>query len=97
MAGLVDHSATTVRHHCRPPAIRRFGDCVGPGRNRVPTVVTLHPEGARFHCDGCGTVWVVWNKPPTRGRYCYMAGGLEWRRETRRDRRQRLGLRWWQR
>lgn len=95
MAGLVDHTTARVEHRCRPPAIHRFGDprtSIG-----VPTRYTDHPEGTRFHCDACGTVWVVWLRPPTAGPRVRRPSGLVWRPETRRERRRRLGLRWWRR
>lgn len=92
MTGYVDHALATVPHHCRPPAVRLAGF-----DGDRPWVHHPHPAGTRYHCDGCGAVWVVWDRPTYRGPTIVVMGGLEWRRETRKERRQRLGLRWWQR
>lgn len=95
MTGIIDHSAARRPHTCHLPPIHRFGPPRGLGG--LPTMVTDHPEGTRFHCDACPRVWVVWNEPPLRGPRVYLAGGLTWREETRRERRRRLGLTRWAR
>lgn len=48
------------------------------------------PAGTVWRCD-CGQHWV------SLGREDRLASGLcSWRRESRRERRKRLGIRWWQ-
>lgn len=53
-------------------------------------------EGTVWRC-GCGDVWVVVYVDTTDYGGMTMVGHHEWQRETRRQRRRRLGLRWWQR
>lgn len=97
MSGTIDHTLAERRGHvCNPPRIMTFQSPQPPSKNwTAPAVVLHHPAGTRFHCD-CGTTWVVWNRPAQVGVHIVVVGGLEWREETRRERRQRLGLRWWQ-
>lgn len=95
MTGILDHSAAEVPHSCDLPALLEFG----PPRSSigVPTIRQPHPPGTRFLCDGCARVHVVVWEPGGRYGNVYRAGGPAWRLETRRERRRRLGLRWWQR
>lgn len=85
---MIDSSQVVERHFCpMPPQILVHGDADNPIR-------MAHPEGTRFICDGCGSVKVVaW----VRSGYVNVMDGWEWVDETRRQRRTRLGLRWWQR
>lgn len=61
------------------------------GRYGVPPTPWTHPAGTVWRCD-CGRHWVSLG-----ARDRYSPGFCEWRPETRRERRRRLGLRWWQR
>lgn len=80
-------------HTCRPPDVYTFGPPRSGGS--VPTATCL-AVGTVWECE-CSTVFVVVDVPVIRARGGYMAGGPAWRPETRRQRRKRLGLRWWQR
>jgi hypothetical protein len=79
-------------HRCQPPEVTKFGPA---GSSGVPTVTSL-PVGSKFFCE-CGKVRVVYWKPAEQFGNVRIVGGLAWRAETRRERRRRLGLRWWQR
>jgi hypothetical protein len=81
----------TPAHRCVQPEITTFGP--NPPGSDVPAVSTL-AAGTVWECGDCGTVWKV--------RYCHprqlgLVGGNSWFRERRRERRERLGLSWWQR
>lgn len=92
LSGVLDRSNEKAPpHHCDLPAIRDFGS-----RNGMPYTIRLVNEGARFYCD-CGRVWVCVMSPARRRRYGYSPRSLTWTAENRGQRRQRLGLRWWQR
>lgn len=72
-----------VDHRCQPPRFEPFGS------GGVPV-------GTAWRCDTCGRVYRVrWVRAQDHGATRVVAHP-EWRRETRRQRRQRLGLRWWQ-
>lgn len=92
---MIDHTTAVHVHRCDLPRLIELGS---RGRNGLPTILRPHPIGTRFRCDGCETVHVVHFSPGSRGRRAgYSPDGLAWGRETRRERRKRLGLRWWQR
>jgi hypothetical protein len=57
---------------------------------------TSRPAGTVWQC-GCGQVWVVESIDHVSYGGRTTVAHNEWRRETRRERRRRLGLRWWQR
>lgn len=92
---MLDHSLAVEPHACALPPLYVFGPA-SPSTG-APSIRRPHPAGTRFHCDGCGLVWVVVDVPPVRGPRVYVVGHPEWRPETRRERRARLGLRWWRR
>lgn len=96
--GIDTSLAQPLPHYCRKPDIF----VVNPewvGMENTPEGVSprlrMYNTGTRYTCPGCGDVWIVWEKPTQRGRYAVMVGGPEWRRETRTERRQRLGIPWW--
>lgn len=95
---MIDASAT--RHHVceRPPQIFHVTGSMaldGPGE---PLELHMdHPVGTRHICDVCGRVLVVrWVEGYECGSVAVM-GNYDWVPETRRERRRRLGLQWWQR
>lgn len=90
MNGLVDHSLAEPPHVCPLPDLYRYGKRASGAI--APAVYRDHAPGTRFHCD-CGEVWVVVHKA-SRG---LQPSGLVWRRESRYQRRKRLGLSWWRR
>lgn len=101
MTGVVDHAhAEPLPHYCRPPEIERFEENEEARHNHefgFPWVRYIdHPKGTRFTCE-CGIVWVVCWRETVVGATAVHMGGWEWREETRKQRRERLGLRWWQR
>jgi hypothetical protein len=61
----------------------------------IPTW-TSQPVGTVWQCD-CELVWVVERVPTVRYGGRATVAHNEWRRESRRERRRRLGLRWWRR
>lgn len=62
----------------------------------VPPLSTNEPEGTRFHC-GCGLTWIVRHVPDHNMGTQRVLGYNAWFRENRRERRRRLGLKWYQR
>lgn len=83
MTGRYLHRPTVDTHRCDPPDADFLRWVHG------------HPVGTVWECP-CGRVWHVVHVPiEHRGGHCIVAH-REWRPETRRQRRQRLGLRWWQ-
>lgn len=70
-------------HRCNPPS-DGF-----PGH-------TYDPEGTRFFCD-CGLVWIVRRVPAQSLGTQRVLPYSSWFRESRRERRRRLRIRWWQR
>ena len=84
MSGRILHEPAPPPHTCAIP-----GGLFG-------VISTGYRAGTVWQCD-CKTVWVVEYEPPRTVGNMYMAGGNSWRRETRRERRRRLGVRWWQR
>jgi hypothetical protein len=58
------------------------------GRYGVPPTAQQYPKGTVWACD-CGRHWLSTGRDP-------WTAGPGWRPETRRERRRRLGLRWWQ-
>ena len=84
-------------HHCRPPEIIVWGDSPPMEHeydHQPPPILSWLPDGSRFICDTCGDVWVVETRETG---YVNVMNHPAWYRETKRQRRQRLGLRWWQR
>ena len=79
-------------HRCDLPPIRTWDD----DAEDVFATIQEIPTGTRFTCD-CGLVHVVVWIQPQMSATCYVVGKREWQRETRKQRRERLGLRWWQR
>lgn len=99
MSGQVVHQVV-IPHACNPgwtwkpitedmPELHGLGG-VG-GQYGVPPSPSDFPAGTVWACD-CGQHWVSLGEPDP-----YSPGFCEWRKETRRERRRRLGLRWWQR
>lgn len=88
---MIDHSQARYTHVCAPPP--QILRSVGLSMLDVELVVD-HPIGTRHICDVCQRVMVVrW----VESQYVNVMPGYEWVPETRRERRRRLGLRWWQR
>lgn len=87
-----------IPHECAPGwTWKPFTECSGippvvpggtGGRFGVPPTVQQYPKGTFWECD-CGRHWVSTGPDPWKL-------GPGWRPETRRQRRRRLGLRWWQ-
>jgi hypothetical protein len=84
MTGRILHEPGSPPHTCAIP-----GGVFG-------VVSTLHREGTVWECD-CETVWVVVRVPAADYGTQRIVAHNEWRRETRKQRRSRLGLHWWQR
>jgi hypothetical protein len=80
-------------HRCSPPPIRTWDD---KAEDVFATVRHL-PIGTRFTCEDCGRVAVVVMEPEIITRTMVVCARRVWQEESRRQRRQRLGLRWWQR
>lgn len=93
-AGIIDDTLAKRPHRCKPPKIRELLPPTKPGG--WPRTVLRHPPDTRFHCD-CGRVQVVHYVQGGRQGRGYVSSGHVWQPETRRERRKRLGLRWWQR
>lgn len=98
---MIDTSAAVQRHVCEePPQILGWEypaveeDCEF---RPPPNFWMAHAEGTRHICEGCGRVRVVTWVDGYEGANIVVMGRWEWVDETRRQRRQRLGLRWWQR
>ena len=64
------------------------------GCHGTPPSPSEYPKGTVWECS-CGQFWVSRGAP--RWPDIYRPGVCLWRRESRRERRRRLGLRWWQR
>lgn len=80
--GLDLSHAVPKQHVCKPP-----------GRG-FPPRWSDQPTGARFHCE-CGQAWITrWVDTATYGARATVAHS-EWFCESRRERRQRLGLSVW--
>lgn len=77
-----------LAHYCRPPRLEH----VWAGESLSLTF----PVGTRYEC-GCGRSWIATVIPASVGPYVAVCEGVEWLPESRRQRRRRLGLRWWQR
>lgn len=96
MPAVIDASEAVRPHVCeRPPVIFEIID-TDQDRDEyaMPEIRMVHAPGTRHICDGCGRVQVVtW----VESGYANVSSGYEWVEESRRQRRQRLGLRWWQR
>lgn len=91
-AGIVHVPSDPPPHACAPPEIWTFG----PIKDGVPTIEHYYRGGTVWQCS-CGVAQIVCWKPAERVGNMHFAGGWVWRRETRHQRRKRLGLRWWQR
>lgn len=63
------------------------------GRYGVPPSPWDYPKGTVWRCGNCGQHWVSQGALDAG----LHAGIVGWRRESRWERRRRLGLRWWQR
>lgn len=81
------------QHYCDRPEILTFGPVREDGS--PPWVESLAPDTV-WECS-CGRVWLVVDVPAHTAGNMHFAGGSEWRPESRRARRRRLGLRWWRR
>jgi hypothetical protein len=95
---MIDHSlAEAPKHYCKQPDILVIEDDGQGGEDWFPTLTIVHPTGTRFICDDCDQVWVsTWIPGYVTGNTAVMPT-YEWTEETRKQRRQRLGLKWWQR
>lgn len=92
---MIDETTAEVVHYCRPPRLEYMVDD-DTDDDVVRSLRLTHPIGTRYHCDGCPTVWVATMIPEQRGRYVVVCAHPRWTRETRAERRDRLGLRpWW--
>lgn len=94
MSGTLDYTHVPPPvHRCALPRIRTWDDTA----EDVFATIREIPDGTRFTCDHCGVVYVVTWVPPVMSQTCWTSGYRTWQVETRRQRRTRLGLRWWQR
>lgn len=78
-------------HRCPRPEIVTFGPTVP--KLGVPSVSVMR-SGTVWECAECKATWKVRN---SHDRQLGLSGDSAWRRESRRERRKRLGLHWWQR
>jgi hypothetical protein len=94
VSGRLDFThADAPEHRCALPRIRTWDD---DAEDVFATIEHL-PDGTRFTCGGCGTVYVVVTIPWEVTAHMATAPRHVWQVETRKQRRARLGLRWWQR
>lgn len=92
MTGLDYSQVKPEPHRCDRPQIRTWDETA----EDVFATVREIPAGTRFTCP-CGIVSVVVQVPEYVGIHMVTMPYKEWRVESRKQRRERLGLHWWQR
>lgn len=94
---MIDHSMVVQTHCCELPHIVVSGPQPDMDKPNFEPIRIAHPTGTRYFCPGCSKVWTVVWIPDWHGSQAVICAHHAWQRETPRQRRQRLGLHWWQR
>ena len=95
--GLDYSQVAPAPHRCPRPKIRTWDEGATARGEDVFATIRILPDDTRFTCPECSTVWVVTTIPWQFTAHTATAPRHVWEVETRKQRRKRLGLRWWQR